>query len=66
MTNTKANIIKVMEAKKKNLDDLWSLTKDAEERRILSLESMHLQEALWLLTDKEYFNSVAEIYGITE
>lgn len=69
MTNSKKNAVKVMEAQMKNA---WSLYEDlkaagnVDAAKVQLRRASTLQEAIWLLTDKNYFNEIAEIYGVAE
>lgn len=69
MTNSKKNVVKVLEAQMENTWSLYNSLKEegATEAATVQLKRAGvLQEAIWLLTDKNYFNEIAEIYSVTE
>lgn len=69
MTNSKKNVVRVLQAIADNNMELWKMArndghKDLEDRYLR--EIMTLEKAIDLLTDKKYFNEIAAIYEVTE
>ena len=70
MTNSKKNVVRVLQAIADNNTELWKMArrndghKDLEDRYLR--EIMTLEKAIDLLTDRKYFNDIAAIYEVTE
>ena len=65
MKQTKENIIKLLKAKYKLAHALADYAKengDEEEFHMCIREAIAISDAIYLLTNKEYFNSMVEIY----
>lgn len=63
MEHTKENIIKLLEVKR---DFLLKMAKrheksDADYSKKLRIEAISIEDCIFIMTDKEYFNSVASI-----
>lgn len=68
MRQTKANVVKLLEAMRRNTRDV---AKDMEAdnpqfARELQREANGLQKAIWLLTDASYFSRITEIHFPSE
>ena len=69
LKHTKANVIKVLEAQK---EVAYRLYKNAKERGDTKRaddyrkECYRIDSCIFLLTDKKYFQEIAEIYEVTE
>lgn len=69
MKNTKANVIKVLEKHLENTRALVRLFKERGDKvyeEKMRSEALALQDALWLLTDEEYFNNQYKIFNEAE
>ena len=64
MRNTRENVVKLLEARIKNLRDIASSAKSdkPEWAKNLRYEATGLEAALEYLTDNKYFNEVYEIF----
>ena len=64
MRNTRENVVKLLEARIKNLRDIASSAKtdNPEWAKNLRYEATGLEAALEYLTDNKYFNDVYEIF----
>lgn len=64
MRQTKANVVKLLEAMR---DNTRAVARDVEPSNPqfaceLRHEAAGLQDAIWLLTEPDYFNKIAEIH----
>lgn len=68
MRQTKANVVKLLEAM---ADNTRAVARDVEPSnpqfaRELRQQAGGLQDAIWLLTEPDYFNKIAEIHFSSE
>ena len=64
MKHTKANVIRVIEARKESAWQLYRTAENEVEKEKYLRQAMEIQAILYLLTDKKYFEDIAEIYGV--
>ena len=60
---TKANIIKVLKAKNEHALTMRKYAKTDEDKREFLRESMMIDQCLWLLTQRDYFDKMVEIFA---
>lgn len=69
LKHTKKNIIKVLKAQKEVAYRLYKNAKergDAERADNYLKECCKIDSCIYLMTDKKYFQEIAEIYEVTE
>lgn len=64
MKHTKQNVIKVLTAMNELAMRIYHDTEDEDLKTMYLHESMAFDQALWLLTDKEYFDKMVEIHEV--
>lgn len=60
---TKANIIKVLKARKEHALRMRKYAETDENKLMYLRESMAIDQCLWLLTDRDYFDEMVEIFA---
>lgn len=69
MTNSKKNVVRVLQAIADNEWELWKMAREEDNKELQDRylqRMMAMKKAIDLLTDKKYFNDIAAIYEVTE